>query len=210
MKKILYIEASPRKQHSISSQAAHTLLDLYMNEHPLDEVIKLDLWQEELPAFDGDAIAGKYALMQGLSHTEAQRKAWRQIESFIQQFRQADKYLFSVPMWNFSIPYRLKHYLDLLIQPSYTFSFSPQEGFKGLIQGKPALVIYARGGSYPEGTPAAEMDFQKKYMETVLRFIGFQDIRSIVIESTAGGGDETRKKILDEVQLHLRSKVQDF
>lgn len=209
MKKILCVEASPRKQHSISIEAANKFLDFYVKIHPADEVIKVDLWQEELPAFDGDAIAGKYALMQGLSHTEAQRKAWRQIESLIQQFRQADKYLFSVPMWNFSIPYRLKHYLDLLIQPSYTFSFSPQEGFQGLIKGKPVLVIYARGGSYPEGTPAAGMDFQKKYMEAVLRFIGFEDIRSIVIEATAGG-NETRKKVLDEVQSHLRSKVQDF
>lgn len=209
MKKLLYIESSPRKQHSISIEAAHKFLDFYMQAHPTDEVITLDLWQEELPIFDGDVIAGRHALMQGLSHTEAQRKAWRQIESFIQQFRRADKYLFSVPMWNFSIPYRLKHYLDILIQPSYTFSFSPQEGFQGLIKGKPVLVIYARGGSYPEATPAAGMDFQKKYMETVLRFIGFEDIRSIVLESTAGG-DGVRKKLLDEVQSDLRSKLHDF
>ncbi len=209
MKKLLYIEASPRKQQSVSIRAARKFLDLYVEKNPVDEVILLDLWQAELPAFDGDAIAGKYALMQGLSHTEAQRKAWRQIEALIQQFRQADKYLFSVPMWNFSIPYRLKHYLDLLIQPSYTFSFSPKEGFQGLVKGKPALVIYARGGSYPEGTPAADVDFQKKYMEAALRFIGFEDIRSIILEPTAGG-DEANKKLLMEIESDLIAKIDDL
>ena len=54
----------------------------------------------------------------------------------IERFKGADKYLFSLPMWNFGIPYKLKHYIDVLVQPTYTFSFSPKEGYKGLVTRK--------------------------------------------------------------------------
>ena len=71
------------------------------------------------------------------------------------------------------------------VQPSYAFSYSPTEGYKGLITNKPAIIIYSRGGEYGPGTGAEGLDFQKSYLETILKFIGFTDIRSIIIESTS-------------------------
>ena len=184
MKGLLYIEASPRKKRSSSIDVAHTFLEAYRESHPNADVKSFDLWQKEMPRFDGDIIDAKYAIMHGQSHTEAQRKSWRAVEQLIADFKQADRYLFSLPMWNFSIPYELKHYLDLIVQPTYTFSISPSEGYKGLVTGKPAVIIYSRGGSYGSGTGYEAFDFQKSYMETILKFIGFTDIRSIIIEPT--------------------------
>ena len=57
---------------------------------------------------------------------------------YIEQFVNADKFLLAIPMWNFGIPYRLKQYLDVILQPGYTFSFSPETGYSGLVTGKPA------------------------------------------------------------------------
>ena len=57
-----------------------------------------------------------------------------------EHFKSADKYVFSLPMWNFGIPYKLKHFIDVLVQPGLTFSFSPETGYKGLVTGKPAVV----------------------------------------------------------------------
>lgn len=186
MSKLLHIEASPRKKRSASIEVAHTFLESYQQSHPDVDVDTLDLWHQELPAFDGDVIDSKYAIMNGQAHTEAQRKAWRAVENVIADFKKADRYVFSLPMWNFGIPYKLKHFFDVIVQPSYTFSFSPSEGYKGLVVGKPVVVIYARGGAYGSGTGAEGLDFQKPYMETILKFIGFTDIRSIVIEPTLG------------------------
>jgi FMN-dependent NADH-azoreductase len=129
-------------------------------------------------------IDSKYAILHGHSFTEAQRKSWRPVEQLIANFKRADRYLFSLPMWNYGIPYILKHYIDLIVQPSYTFSFSPKEGYKGLVIGKPVVMIYARGGTYGPGSGQEAADFQKNYMETILKFIGFSDIRSIIIEPT--------------------------
>ena len=52
----------------------------------------------------------------------------------------------------------------------------------GLVTGKPAAVVYARGGAYVgEGSG---MDHQKPYVEQILGFFGFTTIHPIVIEST--------------------------
>ena len=92
-------------------------------------------------------------------------------------------------MWNFGIPYKLKHYIDVLAQPGQTFSFSPETGYSGLVTDKPVVVVYARGGAY--GSDAAKgMDFQKSYMELLLGFIGFTDVRSVVVEPTLASPED--------------------
>ena len=35
------------------------------------------------------------------------------VETLIADFTAADKYVLATPMWNFGVPYRLKHYIDL-------------------------------------------------------------------------------------------------
>lgn len=186
MAKLLYIEASPRKERSASIQVAKAFVEEYRKTHPSDVVETVDLWSEQLPPFDGDTIDAKYAILGGQTHTPEQKTAWKAVEGVIARFKASDKYLFSLPMWNFGIPYKLKHYVDVLVQPTYTFSFSPKEGYKGLVTGRKAAVIYARGGAYPPGSAGEAFDLQKKYMELFLGFIGFTDVTSIVVEPTLG------------------------
>jgi FMN-dependent NADH-azoreductase len=193
MARLLYIEASPRKERSASIQIARTFVHEYERTHPDDVVETLDLWKTSLPEFDGDVINSKYAIMHGLDHTEEQKQAWKAVEDIISHFTSADKYLFSLPMWNFSIPYKLKHYIDVIVQPGYTFSFSPEEGYKGLVTGKPIATVYARGGAYGSGTGAEAYDLQKRYLENILGFIGFSDFQSIVIEPTLSSPEEKER-----------------
>ena len=59
MSELLYIESSPRKERSKSIAVAKAFLDEYQATHPDDEVISLDLWDTELPEFDGFTIDAK-------------------------------------------------------------------------------------------------------------------------------------------------------
>jgi FMN-dependent NADH-azoreductase len=61
-----------------------------------------------------------------------------------------------LPMWNFGVPYVFKPYIDVLIQPGL-ISFDPQSGYKGLVTGKKAAAMYARGGAY--GPPTRMEDY---------------------------------------------------
>lgn len=189
MTKLLYIESSPRKSRSKSIRVASEFLNAYREKNPSDEVFTIDLWEKTLPDYDGDTIDAKYQVMHGKGVDEKQKNAWQAIVDVCDEFKSADKYVISLPMWNFGIPYKLKHYIDVIAQPGQTFSFDPESGYSGLVTGKPIAVVYARGGAYGSDD-AKGMDFQKRYMEMLLGFIGFTDIQSIVIEPTLAAPDD--------------------
>jgi FMN-dependent NADH-azoreductase len=182
MKTLLYIKASPRDERSHSHTVAGAFLTAYRQKNPQDKIVIIDLFKQSLPEFDALAAESKYAILQGKEKTAEQTKRWSQIEKIIEQFKSADKYLISTPMWNFSIPYKLKHYIDIIVQPGYTFT-TTNTGYKGLAGDKPLCLILARGGSYDNDSPIA---FQKKYLEFILGFIGFTDIKTIICQPMLG------------------------
>lgn len=208
--RLLYIKASPRTGRSHSVAVADAFVESYRKAHPDDEVQTLDVFRADLPAFDGLALQAKYAILHGESLSDAERTAWEPVAATIEQFKSADKFIFAVPMWNFGIPYRLKQYIDILVQPTYTFSFSPEQGYKGLVTDKPVLVVYARGGEYSEGSGAAAFDLQRKYLELVLGFIGFTDIRTLVVEPTLMGGPEVSEQKRSEAIRQARDMARRF
>ena len=195
MEKLLYIQASPRGDRSKSTQVAKAFLDSYRKTHPDDPIRILNIFEEDLPAFDGFAVQAKYAIMHGKEHTPEERQAWDAVEKMIADFKDADKYLLSLPMWNFSIPYRLKQYIDIIVQPGYTFT-AGEKGYEGLVKGKPLVAIYSRGGTYAEGSPASSFDLQKKYTEQIFGFMGFENIRSILVEPMLHGQPEDVEKVV--------------
>lgn len=193
MSKLLYIQASPRIQRSHSIAVADAFVGSYEQEHADDEIVTLNLFEASIPNFDGLAVQAKYTILHGKSHSKEERQAWKHVERVIEQFTSADKYVLAVPMWNFSIPYRFKQYIDILVQPGYTFSYSEDKGYEGLVIGKPLLAVYARGGEYPVGGEAEAFDFQIRYVELIFGFMGFKDMRSVVVEPTLQGGPGCRK-----------------
>lgn len=209
MSRLLYIEASPRKKRSSSIKVAKTFVEEYQRAHPEDVVDTLDLWNTSLPEFDGHVIDSKYVIMHGLEHTDEQKQAWKAVEDVIAQFTVADKYLISLPMWNFGIPYKLKHYIDVIVQPGYTFSFSPEEGYQGMVTGKPVAVIYASGGTYGTGSGMEGYDFQKPYLQLFLGFIGFSDIQTIVVDQTLSP-PKVSDKIREEAEARAKEVAASF
>jgi FMN-dependent NADH-azoreductase len=184
MSTLLYVEASPRKDRSASIEVAQSFVSAFLEKDASNTVETLDLWNIVLPQFDGDTINAKYRVMHGEDPTPDEISAWDVITKITDQFKAADHYLFSSPMWNFSIPYKLKHYIDVISQPGLTWSFSPETGYEGLVTGKSATLVLARGGEYSSGPVVAAMDFQRTYLEMILGFIGFKDINTVLIEPT--------------------------
>lgn len=209
MSTLLYLKASPRGAQSYSLAAADTFVETYRQANRDDRIATIDLFNHNLPSFDGFALQAKYAILHGTDPSGEEKDAWRAVEEVISEFTSADKYVFATPMWNFHLPYKLKHYIDVITQPGYTFSYSPDEGYRGLVTGKPVFVAYARGGEYPPGSPTEPFDFQTKYLEGWLGFIGFTDIRTLVVEPTLSGPEITDGKRAAAVEK-AREMTQSF
>jgi FMN-dependent NADH-azoreductase len=207
MPDLLYIEASPRKPRSHSIAIARTFLDAYQEANPRASIDTLDLWAETLPKMDGATLDAKYAILARQPHDDEQRSAWREIESAVARFVAADRLLFSVPMWNFSVPYVLKHYIDVVTQPTLTFNFSPETGYHGLLRSKRALVVYASSGDYLTGTRNTRPDFQKPFFEAWLRFVGIEDFEAVAVQPTIGqpellraSTEQARQRVIEIAQ----------
>lgn len=199
MSKLLYIESSPRGERSKSSQVANAFVEAYKKANPEDTVEHINLWKVSLPSFDGDMLEAKYAVLTGQDQTPEQEAAWKTVSDMAEVFSSADKYLVSVPMWNFSIPYKLKHYIDIITQPGLTFSFSPEDGYNGLVSGK-AVVVYARGGAYSEGSGAEAYDLQTKSFGMHLGFMGITDQTNIIVEPSLAAPDDVQTTVAKAVE----------
>ncbi|MHC4691141.1 MAG: FMN-dependent NADH-azoreductase [Planctomycetota bacterium] len=204
MSRFLYIQASPRGKRSHCIAVADAFVETYKQKYPADEIVTLNVFDASIPDFDGPAVQAKYTILHGKPHSNEEKQVWKNVEEVIDQFTSADKYVLALPMWNFSIPYRLKQYIDILVQPGYTFSYSDDAGYQGLVVGKPMLVVYARGGEYPQGSDAEAFDMQSKYIESIFGFMGFENIRSVVVEPTLQGGPdvaaEKRRKAVNKAK----------
>ncbi len=204
MSTILYIKASPLGSLSHSIAAADAFIESYRQSHSGDEIKTIDIFQEELPAFDLPAAAAKYKIMHSKEHTQKDRQIWQGIVSVIEKFKAADKYVFAVPMWNFSIPYRLKQYIDVIVQPGLTFTAKKDGSYEGLVKNKLVFIAYARGGQYSSEAGKA-FDMQKSYLELILGFMGLSDIRSVIVEPTlAGGADVAKQKQAEAIEKAKR------
>ncbi|MBT3548591.1 MAG: FMN-dependent NADH-azoreductase [Gammaproteobacteria bacterium] len=197
MEKIIYIEGSPRKNRSHSISIATEYLDKIKENDSSIEIKTIDLWSMDLPEFNGDMLDAKYAVINGSNPTESQKKAWGQVEKIFNEFADADHYLFSVPMWNFNIPYKLKQFIDIVTQPGLSWSYSADDGYKGLMSGRTATVVYSSGDKYSEGTGFESYDLQKPYINLWLTFIGFDKIEKVTVDKTLFEPEEAEKRASD-------------
>lgn len=173
--RLLHIVATPRGLASHTGRVSAVLLeDLHAKYDDLD-VKTLDLFSVDLPAVAGTNIKTKYALMTGQPVDEAARGSWRDIERTIEQFLDADTYLLTVPMWNFSIPYALKYYIDAIVQPGYLFRYDEQGLTHGLVTGRRMICVTSRGADYSDG-PLVPFDFLESYLRTIFGFVGLTDM----------------------------------
>ena len=106
MARLLYIESSPRKERSKSIEVSKAFIESYKAEHPSDEVVTLDLWEKELPAFDGYTIDAKYQVLHGQGFDANQKAAWQAVVDVCDEFKSADKYLINFSSFRFSVKYQ--------------------------------------------------------------------------------------------------------
>lgn len=190
MTKLLYIEASPMGEGSSSTRVAREFVTAYRRIRPNDGIDHLALWKEPLPEFGALAAHAQLSLLRGSKQTVAEAAVWQQVVAVATRFQAADKVLLSCPMWNFQLPYRMKQYLDVIIQPGLMFEWSQHQGYTPVRGGRRAQLILSRAGDYQPAAPAAPMDFQKPYLEFIFGFMGFSDVRTFSIEPTLLGGPE--------------------
>ena len=208
MPKLFHLNCSPRAD-SESAAGARVFLDGFRKARPDWDIDVMNLWREHLPEFEGYVLEAKYARMSGRAFTDSQRDAFAVAERIAIRLALADRVLISTPMWNFSIPYKLKQWFDVIVQPGLTFRFDPSSGYEPLLKDRPTVVIVASGGDFVTGMNRGRMDMATPYLREALRFIGISDVRFVPIGPTAGPA-EPIKAARETAHRRLRELAERF
>ncbi|EJN10576.1 acyl carrier protein phosphodiesterase [Bradyrhizobium sp. YR681] len=185
MAKLLHLSCSPRVD-SESSAAARIFLDKFHQARPDWDVDISDIWRERMPEFAGPIVEAKYARMMAQTFSEPQRHSFAEAERMALRLSLADRVLISTPMWNFGIPYKLKQWFDIIVQPGLTFRFDPSRGYLPLLKDRPTLVILASGSDFATGMNRGRVDMATPYLREILRFVGISNVRFVPVGPTAG------------------------
>lgn len=204
MTHILHLDASPRGDRSVSRTLAKEFITDWKAAHPNDTVTYRDLGHHPVPFVTEAWIAGAYTPPD--QHSPESVEAMRISNELVDEFLAADRYVFSIPMYNFSIPANFKAYLDQVVRVGRTFSVEADGSYKGLVTGKKLLIITARGGSYPKDTPYYAYDMQEPYLRLIFGFIGIADVEVIHADNLMGG-DDAHQQAIAKAQAALKVAV---
>lgn len=184
MSTLLYVQANPRPAaESKSLTMAREFMKVYQETHPEDKIVSVDCYRDKIPLVDEELLSAWDKLARqvpftGLTPVEQAKVG--AVNSFTEQFLAADKYVFVTPLWNLGLPPMFKAYIDTIVVAGKTFNYT-ENGPVGLVKGKKAVHIHARGGFYTR-PPMTEMDFGDRYLRAILSFLGVTDIVSVICE----------------------------
>lgn len=208
MNRLLHIIASPRGSLSRTLTLSASFLEEIRKKHPRLIIDELDLHTEALPDMFSETVSGKYVLLEGKSIPAELKPRWKEIEAHINRFMAANIILLSTPMWNFGMPYRLKHYFDVIVQPRHLFYYG-ENGVVGLARGKRVFVISTRGGDYSESSPIRSYDHLEPHLRVIFDFIGVSDPVFFNSEPMDTGGEELCRELLNKGLDQVKKLVPD-
>lgn len=206
MKKMLHIIATPREDESRTLRIAESFLEHFRSAHPNWVIEELNLSKEVLPSLTMRRVDGKYLLLEGKELYGELREGWNEIITHINRFLSATSYLISTPMWNFTVPYMLKQYIDIIVQPNFLFKYT-SNGSEGLVKDRKMVILASYGGKYLSNGTRMH-NYHEPYLRTIFEFIGISDIDFIVAQPTDMGKEQEIQAINQAIeaakQLALR------
>lgn len=200
----LWVEGSPKGDASLSSALAGEFLAAAPTES-VGVIECFNVWSQDLPVVDGDVAIAKFASLFGDQTTPAQDKKWEQIVDEIEGVRDFDRLVISSPMWNWSVPHRLKAWIDILVQPLLSFTVDEHGRHVGTLgQGKPAHLILTRSSAY-DGRHSELQDFQLPYLDYVFTMLGYT-VDALVVEPTTRWTSQEREQFRQESLCRARDR----
>lgn len=202
---LLRIDSSARAS-SESRRLTARFVQYWKSENPAGSITERDLATTALPHIT-DHWSATYADPAKL--TPEQRQYLSISDELIEELRAADTVIIGAPMYNHMISWELKAWIDQVVRMGKTFVYDTS-GPKGLLHGKKAVVITARGGSYPAGTPRAAVDFQEPYLRHILTTLGFSDVTFIHAENLMSAqAESSRAAATASIQKSVRQRAEN-
>ncbi|KIN15192.1 NAD(P)H-dependent oxidoreductase [Vreelandella titanicae] len=153
-------------------------------------VTQRDVVKTSLPHLDISEL-GAWQVAAAERTAEQQALAARSDE-LLTELRTNDVLVIAVPMYNLGIPSQLKAWFDRVLRAGETFRYT-ENGPQGLVEGKRAIILAARGGQYA-GT---EFDSQTPHLKAMLGLMGIKEV-DVVYAEGLNLGEQQREAAIKE------------
>lgn len=192
MKTLLRIDSSPRTTISISRQLGDHLQNHITNK---EEFIlqNRDLYYDDLVKLGNEDQVTAYYTPED-QQTQVQKDAVASSNTLALEFAAADIYLFTVPMYNFTVSAGLKTYIDMISRAGISFQYT-ENGPIGLLKNKKAYIVITTGGT-PAGSAS---DFVTPYLTQFLHFVGITDVTFINSDLVMANQDKAIANAKEEI-----------
>lgn len=193
MSTILHITASIRNDESVSRSLGNRLVER-LAENQGAKVVTRNLAKNDLPYIDAERFAANLAPY--AERSPEQHDLAKVADELIEELQEADTIVFSVPVYNFSVPATVKAWADLVARAGTTFRYT-ENGPEGLLTGKKVYITAASGGT----AMGSEIDFMSPWLKFFLGFLGMTDVELVAADGIMGeGGEEKIAEAHQEVE----------
>ena len=199
-KLLLHLNISHSDQ-SLVSAGARTFLANIKFPHSVTE---MNLWKDENNVkYSLEHSQAKMNILQGAG-THKDEALFNPISRAANYINTVDVVMISCPMWNYSVPYPLKQFIDTIVQPGINFCDEDQTSIKHL-QGRHLVVFSSAGATYSQTSHV--QDFLNPYLSQVFRLMGFDRQEIIFIEGTSSRSREDLCQFTEERALQAADTI---
>ncbi|WP_028110108.1 FMN-dependent NADH-azoreductase [Ferrimonas futtsuensis] len=176
MKTLLIVDASPNNQGSNTRGLTAAYAEKWQSANPEGRVILRDVSADAVRPLSQATIGAFYTPEE--QRSDEQKALVAQSDELVDELFAADEVVLGSPMHNFSVSGGMKAWIDQICRVGRTFNYT-EEGPKGALGGRKAVIVASSGGDYSEGTPMAALNHNDTYLQTVLGFVGITDVQVI-------------------------------
>ncbi|MEA3252328.1 MAG: NAD(P)H-dependent oxidoreductase [Pseudomonadota bacterium] len=156
------------------------------------QITERDLVVDALPHLDSAEFASWMVAEE--ERSAEQRELAARSEAALAELFAHDVLVLAVPLYNLGIPSQLKAWFDRVLRAGQTFRYT-ENGPQGLVEGKRAVILAARGGQYV-GTA---LDSQTPHLRHMLGLMGIEEVDFVYAEGLAMG-DRHREASIGEAR----------
>ena len=204
MPTLLHIDASPRREQSVSRSLSAAAVRAMQERYPDIHVDSLDLASTPVPVLNG--LSAEATALPPEARTDSQAASLSGATALVAQLKAADLVVIGTPMHNFGMPAVLKGWFDAVIRSGETFSIT-ESGPQGLLGDMQVLAIVASGGNYRSGALFDGMDHLTPHLRTLFGWVGFANPQIVHVQPTTFEGEEARAEAIATAERDLAAAV---
>src|SRR5690625_4355022 len=190
---VLVVKANNRPEGISSKMYEAVMKKIKGTDHLSIKVY--DVFEEDMPYFGQDFFSAVHKKQNGLELSDIEQRILVAKQKAMDVLEEAEVIVFAFPLWNFTIPAKLKTFVDYVATAGFSFKYSPEGKLIQLMTDKKVIILNARGGIYstPERAP---IEMAVTYMKNIFNgMFGMEIMTEVIIEGHNAMRDQSEEII---------------